>query len=77
VLPPILNTLIILLKDTSICSLISTPELMLRSKDLASMSFLPMHVYILAGVLYFAMAWPLSLITRRVEARMQRGLRRA
>ncbi len=40
VLPPMLNMLIILLKDTSICSLISTPELMLRAKDLAMMSFL-------------------------------------
>ena len=30
ILPPLLNMLIILLKDTSICSLISTEELMLR-----------------------------------------------
>ncbi len=75
VLPPLLNMLIILLKDTSICSLISTPELMLRAKDLASMSFLPMHLYLLVGVIYFMMAWPLSMVTRRVEVRMRRGRR--
>ena len=75
VLPPLLNTLISLLKDTSICALISTPELMLRAKDLASMAFRPMHLYLLAGAIYFLMAWPLSLITRRVEARLRRGLR--
>ncbi len=73
VLPPLLNMLIILLKDTSIASLISTPELMLRAKDLAMMSFLPMHLFLLAGLIYFLMAWPMSLITRRVEARMRRG----
>ena len=73
ILPPLLNMLIILLKDTSICSLISTPELMLRAKDLAMMSFLPMHLFLLAGVLYFLMSWPLSIITRRVEARMRRN----
>jgi len=73
VLPPLLNMLIILLKDTSICSLISTPELMLRAKDLASMSFLPMHLYLLVGVMYFMMAFPLSMVARRVEFYMARG----
>ena len=75
VLPPLLNMLIILLKDTSICSLISTPELMLRAKDIACMSFLPMHLYLLAGLIYFLMAWPLSMITRRVERHFRRGAR--
>lgn len=75
ILPPLLNMLILLLKDTSICSLISTPELMLRAKDLAMMSFLPMHLFLLAGLLYFLMSWPLSILTRRVEVRMRRGMR--
>ena len=77
ILPPMLNMLIILLKDTSICSLISAPDLMLRAKDLAMMSFLPMHLFLLAGVIYFALAWPLSLLTRRLEVHMRRGLRAA
>lgn len=75
ILPPLLNMLIVLLKDTSICSLISTPDLMLRAKDLAMMSFLPMHLFLLAGVIYFILAWPLSIVTRRVEVRMRRGMR--
>ncbi|MDH3740580.1 MAG: amino acid ABC transporter permease [Hyphomicrobiales bacterium] len=75
ILPPMLNMVIILLKDTSICSLISTDELMLRSKDLAMMSFLPMHLFLLAGAIYFCLSWPLSLITRKVETMMQRGRR--
>jgi len=75
ILPPLLNMLIILLKDTSICSLISTEELMLRAKDLAMMSFLPMHLFLLAGVIYFLLAWPLSIATRHLEKVMQRGRR--
>jgi len=75
VLPPLLNMLVMLLKDSSICSLISTPELMLRAKDLASEYFLPMHVYLLIGLIYFAMACPLSIMTRMVHARMNRGRR--
>lgn len=75
ILPPLLNMMILLLKDTSIASLISTEELMLRAKDLAMMSFLPMHLFLLAGMIYFILAWPLSLLTRKVESMMQKGRR--
>jgi His/Glu/Gln/Arg/opine family amino acid ABC transporter permease subunit len=74
-LPPLINMLVIVLKDTSICSLISTPEIMLRAKDLASTYFRPMHLYVLAGALYFAMAWPLSLLARRWARHLARGRR--
>lgn len=67
VLPPIGNYLIGLLKDTSIASIIAAPELMLRAKDLASSSFMPMHLYVLAALIYFAMSYPLALIFRRIE----------
>ncbi len=75
VLPPLLNMLIIVLKDSSVCALITTPELMLRAKDIATFDFYPMHLYLLAGVIYFSLAWPLSLVTRRIETHMRRGLR--
>lgn len=75
ILPPMMNLFTSLLKDTSLCSLITAPELMLRSKDLAMMSFLPMHTFILAAVIYFVLAWPVSLAARRFERRMQRGYR--
>jgi His/Glu/Gln/Arg/opine family amino acid ABC transporter permease subunit len=73
VLPPVANYLIGLLKETSICSIIATPELMLRAKDLASASFRPMHVFLLAGVLYFVMSYPLSLAVRYLDARLAEG----
>lgn len=75
VLPPALNMLIVLLRDTSLCYFITTPELMLRVRDLTSTYFLPLHLYLLAGVIYFALAFPLSMLTRAVEFRMSRGMR--
>jgi His/Glu/Gln/Arg/opine family amino acid ABC transporter permease subunit len=77
IIPPLLNMVIILLKDTSICSLISTDELMLRAKDLAMMSFRPMHLFLLIAVIYFFLAWPLSILTRRVEKKLQKNQRNA
>lgn len=70
VLPPVANYAIGLLKDTAICALIAAPELMLRAKDLASSSFQPMAVFVLAAVFYFVMSYPLSLGVRYMEARL-------
>lgn len=77
ILPPMLNMLILILKDSSLCALITAPELMLTAKDLASSTFLPMHLYLLVGVIYLALSLPMSFIARRVEANMRRGMRNA
>ena len=73
VLPPMGNYLVSLLKDTSIASLISAPELMLRSRDLAGTYYLPMEYYLLAGAMYLVMAWPMMHGVRRLERRFARG----
>jgi len=73
VLPPLANFGIALLKDTSVASIISAPELMLRARDLASSSFLPMEVFLLAAAIYLVMSLPVSFLTRHLEARFSRG----
>jgi polar amino acid transport system permease protein len=73
VLPPVANFAIALLKDTSVASIISAPELMLRARDLASSSFQPMQVFLLAAAIYLAMSLPIAYLTRRLEARFARG----
>ena len=73
VLPPMGNYLVALLKDTSIASIISAPELMLRARDLSSEYFLPMQYYLLVGAMYLVMAWPLMQGVRVLERRLARG----
>lgn len=73
VLPPMGNYVVSLLKDTSIASLISAPELMLRTRDLAGTYYLPMEYYLLAGVMYLIMAWPVMHGVRRLERYYGRG----
>ncbi|MBB3212757.1 polar amino acid transport system permease protein [Herbaspirillum sp. Sphag1AN] len=75
-LPPLMITFVSLLKDTSLCALIATDELMLAAKAIASESFLPLQIFILAGLFYFAVAWPLSMLARLLEKRLRRDLRR-
>ena len=73
VMPPLANFGIALLKDTSVASIISAPELMLRARDLASSSFQPMEVFLLAAAVYLAMSLPVAFLTRRLETRFRRS----
>jgi ABC-type amino acid transport system permease subunit len=68
-LPPFTNYLISLIKDTSLALTISVPEIMYRAYDVASQTFRSMEVYVLAGIIYLAICFPLSRLARRLERR--------
>jgi His/Glu/Gln/Arg/opine family amino acid ABC transporter permease subunit len=72
---PLLNTYVSLLKDSSLCALIATDELMLVARAISSESFLPLHIFLLVGLFYFAIAFPLSMLSRLLERRLMRGRR--
>jgi His/Glu/Gln/Arg/opine family amino acid ABC transporter permease subunit len=74
-LPPLLNTYVALLKDSSLCALIATDELMLTARAMSSEFFLPLHIFLLVGAFYFAIAFPLSMVSRSLEKRLSRGRR--
>lgn len=73
ILPPLLNAYVSILKDSSLCALIATDELMLAARAIASESFLPMHVFLLVGLFYFVIAFPLSMLSRVLEKHISRG----
>ena len=75
ILPPMANSAISLLKDTSVASLIAAPELMMRADDITSEYYMPMQVYLITGAMYFVMAFPLSQGLRRLERVAGRGRR--
>lgn len=77
VLGPIGNIAVSLLKDTSVASLISAPDLMLRAQDLSAEYFMPLPIYIIVGAIYFLICYPLSLAVRALEAHMNRHVVRA
>jgi ABC-type amino acid transport system permease subunit len=72
---PLLNTYVSLLKDSSLCALIATDELMLVARAISSESFLPLHIFLLVGLFYFAIAFPLSMLSRLLDRRLMRGRR--
>ena len=68
-LPPIGSSLITLVKDSALLSIISVPELMRQSETVAGQSFQPIEVYTFAMLLYFLMLYPVTRGVDRVYRR--------
>lgn len=75
ILPPTANLWVAIVKDTSLASVIAAPELMMRSLDLVGQTWLPLHIYILAGLIYTAMCIPLGRLAKSLERRARHGWR--
>lgn len=63
---PLIVTFVSLLKDSSLASLITVDELVLTGRALATEYFLPLQIYLAVGVCYFLIAWPFSLLSKRL-----------
>jgi His/Glu/Gln/Arg/opine family amino acid ABC transporter permease subunit len=72
VLPSLVATFVALLKDSSLCALITINELMLEGRALATEYFLPLPIFVAIGLLYFVIAWPLSMLARHLNANIQK-----
>ncbi len=71
--PSMSNTLISLIKDTSLVSVIALTELMLATKEVIATTFQPLPLYIAAACIY----WVLSLFFEALQRRAERRLNRA
>ncbi|GIN63598.1 hypothetical protein J27TS8_35910 [Robertmurraya siralis] len=67
VLPPLASQFIILIKDSSLVSVISVVDLTLVAKNLVATSFRSIEVWTFVAVLYFIMTFTLSQIIRFLE----------
>jgi polar amino acid transport system substrate-binding protein len=72
VMPPVTSDFIALFKDTSVCSAITVIELTKRYSVLALSTGRIVELAMVTAILYLCMSWPLSLLSRWFEARLER-----
>jgi His/Glu/Gln/Arg/opine family amino acid ABC transporter permease subunit len=72
-LPAFFSLLTIVIKNSSIVSAIGVAELFYRANVLAGDTFKYFEIFTSAGVIYFAVIFPLSLASRRLERRLAAG----
>ena len=68
--PSLSNSLISLIKDTSLVSVIAVTELMLATKELISTTFQPFPLYVAAALIYWALSVGFEQVQRRMEKRL-------
>jgi cystine transport system permease protein len=71
--PSMSNTLISLIKDTSLVSVITMTELMLVTKELISVTFRPLPLYVAAAIIYWILSLCFESLQRRAERRFNRA----
>lgn len=68
--PPLGNQFIIALKDSSLASAISVPELLLHARQLGSSNFRLMEMLTIAAIYYLFMTSVLTLLTSLIERKL-------
>lgn len=71
-LPPLASNFVILIKYSSLASVLSVPEITRRATELSSITFRPLEIFSTVAVMYFVICWPLTLTIRFLERRMMR-----
>ncbi|MFX3624173.1 MAG: amino acid ABC transporter permease [Ectobacillus sp.] len=70
--PPLSNTFISLVKDTSLASLILVTEMFRKAQEIASTNYEFLIVYTLAAIIYWIICFFLSIVQQWLEKRMER-----
>ncbi len=73
--PSMSNTLISLIKDTSLVSVITMTELMLSTKEVIATTFRPLPLYLAAAAIYWCLSLAFEALQRRAERRLSRAER--
>ena len=68
--PPTVGFLVQLLKSTALASIVGFTELTRSGQILANATFAPLTIYGLVASIYFAMCYPLTVASRRLERRL-------
>ncbi|WWP15272.1 amino acid ABC transporter permease [Raoultella terrigena] len=71
--PPLSNTFISLVKDTSLASVITVPELFLAAQRIAAVTYQPLILYTEAALIYLLISSVLSYLQSRLEARLEKN----
>ncbi|MFT3954521.1 MAG: amino acid ABC transporter permease [Piscinibacter sp.] len=71
--PPTVGFLVQVIKGTALASVIGFIELTKAGTMITNATFKPFTVYACVALMYFALCWPISAWSRRLERKLRRG----
>lgn len=72
-LPPLVGVYVSVIKDTSLATVIGYNELMRRAMELVLQYGRPLEIFLIVGILYFIICFPISKFSEWLERRLARN----
>ena len=72
--PPLTNQAVSLIKNTSVMAMVAGGDLMYQADSWASANLYYGPAYVITGLLYLALCFPLATYARRMERRLEVSL---
>jgi polar amino acid transport system permease protein len=69
-IPPTVGFLVKLIKNSSLASIVGMTELMRAATAINNATFQPFKVFAVAALIYFALCFPLTLLSRHFERKL-------
>ena len=70
-LPSLVNEMVLLIKASSLISVVGVAELTRTAQNLAASTYRPLEAYLAAGLIYFVICGALALVAHAAEYRLQ------
>jgi His/Glu/Gln/Arg/opine family amino acid ABC transporter permease subunit len=70
-LPPLMNSVVALIKDTALIAIISVAEVVREAQSIISVTYDPMKYYFIVGLMFFIVTFPLMKLSGRLERRIR------
>jgi len=66
-LPPLMNTVVALIKDTALIAMISVGEVIREAQSIISVTYDPMKYYFIVAAMFFLVTFPLMKLAGKIE----------
>ncbi|MFW6061229.1 MAG: amino acid ABC transporter permease [Planctomycetota bacterium] len=70
-IPPLMNSVVALTKDTALISIITVPEVVFQAKKIIASTYQPIKYYLIVAVMFFVVTFPLMKLAGYLERRIR------
>lgn len=76
IVPALCGQYILIVKDTTLVSIVGVQDIMWKSRQLIAVTFDPILIYVMAGAIFYVLCSLLELLAHHVEKKVSRNLKK-
>lgn len=75
IVPSLCGQYILVVKDTTLVSVVGVQDIMWKARQLIAVTFDPIAIYLMAGIIFYILCFVLEMIAHRVERRVSKTVK--